>query len=72
MAWRGDLEAIPRWHASAYLCTLLGYFGDVPQGNTGSGNSHDDDDELEGNGASTSIYIYLSWCIYKHVKFRWD
>ncbi len=31
--WHGDvdLEAVPGWHASAYLCTLLGCFGDVPQ-----------------------------------------
>jgi hypothetical protein len=30
--WHGDvdLEAIPRWHAFAYLCTLLGCYGDVP------------------------------------------
>jgi hypothetical protein len=30
--WHGDvdLEVIPRWHASTYLCTLLGCFGDVP------------------------------------------
>jgi hypothetical protein len=30
--WHGkvDLEVVPRWHAFAYLCTLLGYFGDVP------------------------------------------
>jgi hypothetical protein len=30
--WHGkvDLEAMPRWHASTYLCTLLGCFGDVP------------------------------------------
>jgi hypothetical protein len=29
--WHGDvdLETIPRWHASAYLCNLLGCFGDV-------------------------------------------
>jgi hypothetical protein len=25
-----DLEVIPRWHASTYLCTLLGCFGYVP------------------------------------------
>jgi hypothetical protein len=29
---------MPRWHASTYLCTLLGCYGDVPQGNTGGGN----------------------------------
>ncbi len=38
---------------------------DVPQGNTGSGNSHSDDDELEGNGAldihlDLPIMAYLS------------
>ncbi len=46
-----DLEAIPRWHASVYVCTLLGYSKDVPQGNMGGGNSHNDDGEVEGNGA---------------------
>jgi hypothetical protein len=24
-----DLKAIPKWHASTYLCTFLGSFGDV-------------------------------------------
>jgi hypothetical protein len=30
--WHGDvdLETIPRWHAYAYLCTLLGCSRDVP------------------------------------------
>ncbi len=36
--WEVDLEAILGWHASSYLCTLLGCFGDVPQGNTSNGN----------------------------------
>jgi hypothetical protein len=51
--WHGevDLEAMPRWHAFAYMCILLGCFRDVPHGNTDNGNSHTDDDEPEGNGA---------------------
>jgi hypothetical protein len=53
-----DLEAIPRWHAFAYVCTLLGYSGDVPQGNMGSGNSHNDDDKGEGNG-TLNIHLDL-------------
>jgi hypothetical protein len=30
--WHGDvdLEDVPRWFASTYLCTLLGCYGDVP------------------------------------------
>jgi hypothetical protein len=58
--WHGevDLEVVPRWHASAYMCTLLGYFGDVLQGNTDSGNSYNDNDELEGNG-TLDIHLNL-------------
>jgi hypothetical protein len=39
--WHGDvdLEAMLGWHAFAYLCTLLGSSGDVPQGHTCGGNS---------------------------------
>jgi hypothetical protein len=46
-----DLEVVPGWHNSTYLCTLLGCPGDVPHGNMGGGNSYSDDDELEGNSA---------------------
>ncbi len=53
-----DLEAVPGWHASSYLCILLGRFGDVPQGNIGNVNSHNDDDELKGNGA-LNIHLNL-------------
>jgi hypothetical protein len=51
--WHGDvdLEVVPRWHAFAYLCTLLGCYGDVPQTNVDDGDPHDVDMELEGNGA---------------------
>ncbi len=51
--WHGDvdLEVVPRWHASAYLCTLLGCFGDVPHTSVDDGDPHDVDMELEGNGA---------------------
>jgi hypothetical protein len=46
-----DLEVVRGWHASAYLCTLLGCFGDVPQTNVEDGDPHDLDMELEGNSA---------------------
>ncbi len=51
--WHGDvdLEAIPRWHASTYLCTLLGCYGDVPHTSMDDGDLHDVDMELKGNGA---------------------
>ncbi len=40
------------------VCTLFGYFGDVPKGNTNNGDSHNDDDEPGENGAM-DIHIYL-------------
>ncbi len=46
-----DLEVVLVWHASTYLCTLVGCFGDVPWINMGGGESHDVDIEQEGNGA---------------------
>jgi len=51
--WRGDvnLETVPRWHAFAYLCILLGCFGDVPHNNMDDGDPHEVDMDLEGNGA---------------------
>ncbi len=51
--WHGDvnLEAIPRWHVSTYLCTLLGCYGDVPHTSMDDGDPHDVDMELEGDGA---------------------
>ncbi len=51
--WHGevDLEVVPRWHAFAHLCTLLGCSRDVPQGNTGGGNFKSDDDEPKGSSA---------------------
>ncbi len=41
--WHGDvdLEVILRWHASAYLCTLLGCFRDVPHISVDDGDPHD-------------------------------
>ncbi len=65
--WHGevDLEVVPIWHAFAYLCTLLGYFEDVPQGNMDSGNSHNDNDGLEGNGAM-DIHLGLHVMAYLH------
>ncbi len=51
--WHGDvdLEAITRWHAFAYLCSLLGCYGDVFQTSMDDGDPHDVDMELEGNDA---------------------
>jgi hypothetical protein len=51
--WHGDvdLEVVPRWHASTYLCTLLGCFGDVPHTSVDDGDPHDVDMESKGNGA---------------------
>ncbi len=46
-----NLEVVLVWHASTYLCTLVGCSRDVPQTNMGGGNSHDVDIELEGDGA---------------------
>jgi hypothetical protein len=46
-----DLETIPRGHASTYLCTLLGCFGDVLHTSVDDGDPHDVDTKLEGNGA---------------------
>jgi len=43
-----DLEAIPRWHAYAYLCTVLGCFKDVPQISVNDGDPHDVDMEPKG------------------------
>jgi hypothetical protein len=40
-----DLETILGWHASTYLCTLLGCFKDVLQINVDDGDSHDVDME---------------------------
>ncbi len=51
--WHGDidLEVVLRWHASTYLCTMLGHSRDVPHSHMGNGEFHDEDIELEGNGA---------------------
>ncbi len=66
--WHGevDLEAMLGWHVFAYLCTLLGSSGDVPQGHTGGGNSQSDDDELKGNRA-LNIHLDLPIMAYLHV-----
>jgi hypothetical protein len=46
-----DLEAIFGWHASTYLCTLFGCYGDLFQIGVDDGDSHDVNMvELEGNG----------------------
>jgi len=81
-----DLEALPGWHAFAYLCSW-----DGSQGNTGSGNSHSDYDEPEGNGtldihldSSTMAYLQTSevlmgltpkeqdWVVHKVKWFGWE
>jgi len=51
--WHGEveLEVVLGWHASIYLCILLGCSRDVLQVNMGGGNSQNEDDELEGNNA---------------------
>ncbi len=58
--WHGevDLEAMPGWHASTYMCILLGCSGDVPQGNRGGGNFQSDNDESKGNSA-LNIHLNL-------------
>jgi hypothetical protein len=72
VARKGGFGSSTKMDAFATLCTLLGYFRDVPQSNTSHGNSHNDNDELEGNGA-LDIHLDLPIChIYKQVKFRWD
>ncbi len=45
--WHGDVdfEAVLGWHVFAYLCTLLGCFGDVPQTKSDSGNFQEEDIE---------------------------
>jgi len=62
-----NLEAILRWHAFKYLCTLLGCHGDVPQTSVDDGDPHDVAMELEGNGAldiydDVPIITYLQIC----------
>ncbi len=59
-----DLEALPRWHAYAYLCTLLGCFRDVFETNVDDEDHHDVDMESKGNGAldiydDAPIIVYL-------------
>jgi hypothetical protein len=41
--WHGDVnfEAIIGWHAFAYICSLLGCFGVVPQINVSAKDFHD-------------------------------
>jgi hypothetical protein len=67
LGWDVDLEVLLRWHASPYLCTLLGCFGDVFQINVDGGDSNDANMELEGNGAldiydDAPIMTYLQAC----------
>ncbi len=57
---------MPGWHAFTYMCTLLGCFGDVPQGNKGGGNSQSDNDKLKGNSA-LDIHLYLPVMAYLQV-----
>jgi hypothetical protein len=46
---------VPIWHASTYLCTLLGCSRHVLQTSVDDGDPHDVDMELEGNDV---VYIY--------------
>jgi hypothetical protein len=46
-----DLEAVPKWHASTYLCTLLGCYRDEPHTSVDDGDPHHVDMESKGNGA---------------------
>ncbi len=64
-----DLKKIPRWHAFAYLCTLLGCFGDVLQNSVDDGDPHDVDMELEGNVPWIFMMMHLSLHICKQKKF---
>jgi hypothetical protein len=64
--WHGDvdLEEIPRWHAFAYFCTLLGCSRDLLHIGVDVRDSHDANMELEGNGTlniyeEASIIAYL-------------
>ncbi len=57
---------MPRWHASTYLCALLGCSRDVPKGNTGGGNSQSDNDEPKENNA-LDIHLDLHVMAYLHV-----
>jgi hypothetical protein len=51
--WHGDVdfEVILRWHVFAYLCTLLGCYGDVLHTKMDDGDLHDVDMESNDNGA---------------------
>jgi hypothetical protein len=71
--WHGevDLETIPKGHAFAYLCTLLGCSRMYLKATWVVGIPI-----LRMSQRAmvpwTSIYIYLLWHIYMQVKFRWD
>ncbi len=69
--WHGkvDLKVVPKRHAFTYLCTLLGCFRDVPQGNMSGGNSQSDGDEPKGNNA-LDIHLDLPIMAYlQEVRF---
>jgi hypothetical protein len=63
--WHGDvdLEAIPRWHAYAYLYTILGCSRDVPQISVNDWDPHDVDIKPKGNGALNISW----WCICHYI-----
>jgi len=46
-----DLEVVPGWHASLYLCTLLEFYGDLPQISVDDEDPHGVDMESGGNDA---------------------
>ncbi len=55
-----DLEVVPRWHASNYLCVLLGYSKDVLQNNV-----DDLEIELKGDG---DFDIYEKACVIAYLQ----
>ncbi len=61
-----DLEAIPRWHAFAYLCTLLGYYKIIPQNNMKNGNLRCTNIELKCDNA-LDIYQNIDVIMYLQV-----
>jgi hypothetical protein len=72
--WHGDvdLEVVPRWHTFAYLCTLLGCYGDVPHTNVDNEDRHDVDMESKGMVPWIFMMMHLSLHICKQMKFQLD
>ncbi len=60
-----DLEVVPRWHASRYLCVLLGHSKDVFHNNVGNENFCDLDIELKGDG---DFDMYENACVIAYLQ----